>query len=59
MDKKNLLKAINEIINEIPTPPPGRKIALVKTKLEEAKLWLQDDINNEKENWKLWKRYLV
>ena len=52
MDKKILLKAINQIINEIPTSPPGRKIALVKTKLEEARLWLEDDLKDifEKEN---------
>jgi hypothetical protein len=44
--RKELLIKIKSLINEIPVPPPGRKIALVKTKLEEAALWLQDDLND-------------
>ena len=55
MYKPDLLKEIKKLIDEIPIPPPGRKIALVKTKLEEAKLWLEDDLKDifEKENEKL------
>ncbi len=47
-DKKDLLLKIISLIESIPIPPPGREMALVKTKLEEAKLWLQESINNEK-----------
>jgi hypothetical protein len=34
MDKEKIMELIEKAIKEIPTPPPGREAALVKTKLE-------------------------
>ena len=42
MDKEKIMELIEEAIKEIPTPPPGREAAMVKTKLDEAKLWLRE-----------------
>lgn len=44
LDKLLLLSKIEEALKEIPTPPQGRNIAIVNTKLQEAKLWLLADI---------------
>lgn len=46
-EREELLNLILESISKIPQPPPGREMALVKTKLQEAKLWLQEYENNK------------
>jgi hypothetical protein len=39
-----VLSKILEAKDEIPTPPPGRYMALVKTKLEEAELYMRREL---------------
>jgi hypothetical protein len=43
-EKEELLEKIILLHNEIPTPPPGRNMAVVSTKLDEAKLWLVQEL---------------
>lgn len=43
-EKIELGTKIQEARESIPVPPPGREIALVKTKLDEAYMWLLADI---------------
>lgn len=45
-EKLILLTKLYETRDLIPTPPSGREIALVKTKLDEAILWLKEAIEN-------------
>jgi hypothetical protein len=46
-EKKVLLLRIIHIIQDIPIPPPGREIALMKTNLDQAKLWLKESIEQD------------
>jgi len=41
-DKNIFLKDLQKLIATIPVPPAGRELALVKTKLDEARLWAQE-----------------
>lgn len=43
-NKKLLLEQIKSIIELIPKPAPGRYMALTKTSLEQAELWLGREI---------------
>ena len=46
-EKKVLLLRIIHIIQDIPIPPQGREMALVKTNLDQAKLWLRESIEQD------------
>ena len=45
MSKKEiilLISRIKSLTDSIPTPPPGRELAVVKTNLDQARLWAQE-----------------